>query len=410
MRRFIRSLLLFVVTLSTLAAPAEACLFIPLLDPFHWMCGMGHQNPAASRQCIDDWLGYGYLRGQANCSLGHYPLQPGSCYTPMFPRLHAPVAPCLPFPRPMMAPAPPVMPQMMAPAPCCPQPLTGGWGGAVATPWPRPMPYRAPYQTPMQPWPMPYQSPTPMLSGIDPCQPDPCQDPCLDPCQDPCQPTPVQVPVTTYRPVTIDCGSWQTVWVPRRVTQMVPQTTWQTQYLPPGGMMGNPMPAQPSIQGGCGDTPCGAATPQASVSSTWPRQMPYSVTTSPGMYSPMAAGGYRATNGMTWQGMPYGSVARNYSPGRPAMMSQPYPMAWRPQPVAANWAAAPTWQPMGSTPMTAGDIMGDHEYPAAAMAPTATGMLPVTPNSYRGSAPIVRTSWSQPYRAASVNKYRNAIR
>lgn len=39
----------------------------------------------------------------------------------------------------------------------------------------------------------------------------------------------VNVPVTTYRQVMVDEGSYQQVWVPRQVTKMVPQTTVQQQ-------------------------------------------------------------------------------------------------------------------------------------------------------------------------------------
>lgn len=39
----------------------------------------------------------------------------------------------------------------------------------------------------------------------------------------------VQVPTTTYQPVTVDEGGYQQVWVPRMVTKNVPQTIMQTQ-------------------------------------------------------------------------------------------------------------------------------------------------------------------------------------
>lgn len=44
-------------------------------------------------------------------------------------------------------------------------------------------------------------------------------------------PMTTQVPITTYRNVTVDMGSYQRVWVPRIVTQRVPQTSYQTQTL-----------------------------------------------------------------------------------------------------------------------------------------------------------------------------------
>lgn len=48
-----------------------------------------------------------------------------------------------------------------------------------------------------------------------------------------CGPIPVttQVPITTYRTVTVDMGSYQRVWVPRIVRQRVPQTTYQPRTI-----------------------------------------------------------------------------------------------------------------------------------------------------------------------------------
>lgn len=40
------------------------------------------------------------------------------------------------------------------------------------------------------------------------------------------------VPVTTYRNVTVDMGSYQQVWVPRLVTQQVPQVSYQPAITP----------------------------------------------------------------------------------------------------------------------------------------------------------------------------------
>ena len=39
----------------------------------------------------------------------------------------------------------------------------------------------------------------------------------------------VQVPMTTYKQVTVDAGGYQQVWVPRMVTKNIPQTIMQTQ-------------------------------------------------------------------------------------------------------------------------------------------------------------------------------------
>jgi hypothetical protein len=152
---------------------------------------------------IDDWLGYGYLRGNENGSLGHYPYQPGSCFCPLL----------LPFH---------IFSHCLFPSPC-----GQAWGSPYANgccgvqPLVPPMP--APMPAPMMPY-----NPTPFGNDCcpSPCVPQPMQ----------CAPTPVQVPITTYRPVTVDRGSYQMVWVPRPVTEMVPHTSWQTQYQMPDAL------------------------------------------------------------------------------------------------------------------------------------------------------------------------------
>ncbi len=402
MRRCIRFLLLSVVSLLMFSSSVQACLFFPLFDPLNWCCGFGHANPYATRQIIDDWLGYGYMRGTQNGSLGHYPLQPWRSYTPMYPRMQAPMVRPMPMPSPFGMPmqSPLAMPNPYSRMPYGPTPY-------------RPMPYG---RTPFQPMPWhgvpqsddcgcdgmlsgPALAPAPMQMpfGSDPC--DPC-NPCPQPLTQ--MPIPVQVPITTYRSVTVDQGGYQMVWVPRPVTQLVPQTSWQTQYMQPQSMqpgpwnrmlpmqmgMPAPMPMQMPMQmqmptgGGCGDTPC------ASTTHAVPQY--YSAHQQPSMSNHAAAGVTQVTA---------------MRPGYP--MTSPYPMT--------NYAAA-TQRPLPYSPympaqtvpnrMAMGDIYGDHEYPAA----PATGMLPVVPNSYSGNVPVFPGSLTRSVGTRSVNRYPHVVR
>ncbi|MFN9719051.1 MAG: hypothetical protein ACK58L_10180, partial [Planctomycetota bacterium] len=218
-----------------------------LLDPFHWHNynpGYGAypvNDPAYAHhygtyRLIDDWLGYGYLRNQEG-TYGHYPfrgwnwsgLGGGSNWTGgwdlglfgwnwdwgwgMNP---------------------------------------GGigwnynWGGRVG--WPEGG-YGSQFYQPSYPG---LLNPPPAMAPVYPApvvqvpamqfapqmsMGDPCCDPCMD-CCDPCmgmQQVQMPVPVQTWRPVVVDQGHWQRVWVPRPMTTMVPQS----QYLMPQASMMN---------------------------------------------------------------------------------------------------------------------------------------------------------------------------
>ena len=323
MRLRIRTLFLTVALLCGLSSTATACCFIPLLDPFHWLfgcsggyghghfCGPGYGygqqygngyggwhggNPYATQRFIDDWLGYGYLRNQQG-TLGHYPGRPFGCYQPLFPRLFAPCAPC-------------------APALAMQGPMV------------------APLQAPMM-------MPAPMPTMHNPCF-DPCQQPCMDPCLPApmvqCQPMPV--PVTTWRPMTVDRGHWARVWVPRPITTMVPQTHYTT--------------AAPMMDQGCGDD-CGSA-----VGGDYGTMM--QGTMMPGMNVPGASSdaGCCGSEGDVMHGMP-----SNMTPAVPqsTMMMSPGMNSWSPQYATApytsmsRWYPAPSsaaWSPMGAYPSFAG--------------------------------------------------------
>jgi hypothetical protein len=266
MRLRFRTIILTVALLLTNILPASA----NFLDPFHWGnynngYGAYPANHAAAAhhygtyRLIDDWLGYGYLRNQEG-TLGHYPYRgwnwgglgggsnwkggwdlglfgwnwdwgwganPGGIgwnhnwggrigwpqggngsqfYQPAYPGLMNPFLPI---------------------APAYPAPIA---------------------QAPMMP-PMQFAPQMQMPMG------DPCCDPCqsCDPCMSMIQPQ-MPVPVTTFRPMVVDRGHWQRVWVPRPVTTMVPQT----QYMMPQAPM-----MQMPISSGCDD--CGGSMMQGSV-------------------------------------------------------------------------------------------------------------------------------------------------
>ncbi len=81
MRLRIRTLLLTIALLVGLAVPADACCFIPILDPFHWLFGCG---------CYQGGYGGGYSQPQAYGN-------PGGCgYQPAYQGLTSPCAPCAP--------------------------------------------------------------------------------------------------------------------------------------------------------------------------------------------------------------------------------------------------------------------------------------------------------------------------
>jgi len=255
-------MLLTVALLCSMTPTASACIYIPILDPFYWLfggCGYGcggasgggygyvnngssygyGPNPYGVSRCVDDWLGYGYLRNQEG-TLGHYPGRPISCYNPVFPRILNPFAwfaPC-----PLFAPCGPscgIVAPMVAP---------------MVTPFPPPMQGQCQIPYPRMPYQQQWQMPMPQMMNPYPGN---CNDPCASQCmpQPMMQCQPVQVPVTTWRPVTVDRGHWQRVWVPRPVTTMVPQTQYvnsaPAMQMPQMPMMGSPM-----MDSGCGDN-CG---------------------------------------------------------------------------------------------------------------------------------------------------------
>lgn len=280
MRLRIRTLLLTVALLCSMTSNSNACIYIPILDPFYWLfggCGYGAggasgggygyvnngnssgygPNPYGVSRCVDDWLGYGYLRNQQG-TLGHYPGRPVSCYHPVFPCLLNPATwfpPC-----PLFAPYTPFGPSCGVTAP-----MVAPLAPQMPMPYQQPMPFHGQYQN-VAPWQMPMPQMVHPYGGMygNACGPQ-CmpQQQCMPQPMMQCQP--IQVPVTTMRPVTVDRGYWQRVWVPRPVTTMVPQTQYMTS-APAMQMpyMQNQFMGSPMMDSGCGcdaggDCDCGGS-------------------------------------------------------------------------------------------------------------------------------------------------------
>ncbi|MBL8817654.1 MAG: hypothetical protein JNL58_16630 [Planctomyces sp.] len=357
-----RIVILSVALLTSLTSSAQACCLFPLLDPSFWFGGCCLNNPAAGRQIIDDWLGYGYLRGQQG-TLGHYPLRPWSCYTPMYTRLQAP-----PY-------IPPFVPrQMVAPMPMMAQPM------------------------------MPFSD----GCGCDPCMgSDPCGT--SDPCStcDPCGGASVPMQYSGM-------PGYQTPGFPTAFPSAWPTPQWrQTQYVPSGGMQ--------TADCGCngGGSAMGSMTPTASTWNMQPQQ--YGWNPQPQMaWQPQQQVAWQPRPQMAWQPQP--QVAWQPQPqmawqARPQMMVQ-YPQAqtaWASQPYAG-------WQPVPQTAMT-GDIWGDHEYsgipgavpvqgaylPPAALPQSAA--VPIQPMSFQSrQVPVHRTALGVMNRQAGSGRYSAAVR
>lgn len=296
MRLRIRTLLLTVALLCSMTSISSACIYIPILDPFYWLfggCGYGAggvsgggygyvnngnssgygPNPYGVSRCVDDWLGYGYLRNQEG-TLGHYPGRPVSCYNPVFPCLLNPAtwfppcplfAPYTPFgpacgvTAPMVAPlAPPIqVPYQPYPAMPYQQPMPFQGQCQNGAPWQLPMPQFAAPRFAAPQYAMPRAPMPQMFNQYGGMYGNPCGPQCMP--QQQCMPQPMmqcqpmQVPVTTMRPVTVDRGYWQRVWVPRPVTTMVPQTQYMTS-APAMQMpyMQNQFMGSPMMDSGCG--------------------------------------------------------------------------------------------------------------------------------------------------------------
>ncbi|MCA9008723.1 MAG: hypothetical protein KDB01_03200, partial [Planctomycetaceae bacterium] len=134
-------------------------------------------------------------------------------------------------------------------------PLFAPCGPVYGPPAPMVAPLAPPVQAPCY---TPYAAQWRMPQVPLPAMMNPYGGNCSDPCGSQCMPQPMmqcqpaQVPVTTWRQVTVDRGNWQRVWIPRPVTMMVPQTQYMT-AAPAMPMMQYPTMGAPTMDSGCGD-------------------------------------------------------------------------------------------------------------------------------------------------------------
>jgi hypothetical protein len=443
MRLRIRTLLLTIALLCSMTSTASACIYIPILDPFYWLfggCGgyngsnYGYANtgnsygygpnPYGVSRCIDDWLGYGYLRNQQG-TLGHYPGRPISCYHPVFPHL---LNPCSWF------------------APC---PLFSPYGPSCGMTAPMVAPLAPPMQVPYQAqWQNqgPCQMPMPgMMNPFGGNCNDPCGSQCMPQPSMPYQPT--QVPVTTWRPMTVDRGHWrwQRVWVPRPRTMMVPQT----QYAMSAPVMQMPLMQNPGMDFGCGDG-CGGAGGCDGCGGDTGSMMPgteYMQGTEmmPGAEMMQGTGYPDMNSGSGCCGSGSGIPQSGFEPGIPAMpqstmlmspgsmpisrmsMGQPHNIApytamsrWYSNPVDSTaWNNTHYRQSVAARSSYGTAMYGTAMYrqpqsrnfvhhPEMMAMPQSSGWQTV-PNSFNGRPPIQQVSWSQPPRTTIARRYPNSV-
>ncbi len=481
MRLRIGTLLLTVALLCSMTSHARACIYIPILEPFYWLfgCGGGHggygyancgPNPYGVSRCIDDWLGYGYLRNQEG-TLGHYPGRPISCYNPVFPHL---LNPCSWF------------------APC---PLFAPYGPSCGMPTPMVAPLAAPMQAPYQ---MPYQAQwqnqgqMPMPGMMNPWGGN---------CNDPCGPQYVPQPMMPYQPAQLPRTTWQPMpvyrgrvrsrraWHPRHHAMLVPQAQYAMSAPPMqmpmmpypvidsgccdgfasdfggdcgcGGDMGSMMPGYESMQGtsypemNSGSGCCGSdnGLPQSGFESGMPPVPQSSMLMSPGSM-PMS----QMSMGQPYNIAPYTSLSRWYTnPGysttgnnpsyRQSVAARPaYRTAMYRQPQSGNRADTATMRPMPQSSgwqtvqmmpqqfqsmpsqramspqigsMMPGTVYARPVYARPMVAGDINGdhewtgpssaAAPIVQNSFNGRPPIQQASWSQPARTTTARRYPNSV-
>lgn len=471
MRLRIRTLLLTVAMLCFMTSTASACIYIPILDPFCWLfgcCGnygggayggygypgygqggygygygygMAPANPQAVHRCIDDWLGWGYLRNQEG-TLGHYPGRPPGCYQPSYPGLMSPTpaAPIAGFNAPMVAPyCPMVPPPLRLPIPPIFNPC---WNPCVPQYAPQPV-------VQYQPRPQYRWNPAPVVNNwAMPCAPQPIyappvqqwqmqmNDPCCDPCGDPCCGDGIEMsygggmmPGMQYHEMPSDsgcCGS-DSVYQQYEQPGVAPTVPQSTMMMSPGTMM---LSRQRTFNGSSAFSNSGFNTARQQYGRpVWQTSVTGLAALRPG--TPVASG---------YQNSFYGSQpSANYAYATQFVPTL-QPTAWRPMtttsvPVVSQMprqvAAMPMQMAMPmptqhqygmnsinipsqprtayANPMMMGDVTGDHEFSSMNAA-----AFPVTPNSFNGRQPIRQAVYSQPVpttptRTVSTRQYPNSV-
>ena len=356
----------------------------------------GGPNPYGVRRCIDDWLGWGYLRNQEG-TLGHYPGRPAGCYQPCFPGLFAPCAP---------------------PAPVC---------GMTA-------PMVAPY-FPMLPPPLRFPLPPVFNPCWNPCGPQYRPQPVAQ-----CQPNltyPYAAPVSAYQmPMGNLCcdggrGDGMEAMMPGQsfsnqstdsgccgsgngsfqsgqpsVAPAVPQSTM---LMSPGSMMithQNPYTTNLAYRDMRRNPYYGRTASQGSMSGpmTYRQSLPMTSTRSTTMYR-------QPQRTTIVQGSPFVPVpqatAWQVVPSEAMTMARQMPRQFSAAPMQYNMnpmAGASMPRTFHAEPMMMGDISGDHEFSV----PTSAA-VPVLPNAFNGRPPIRQASFSQPVRTTLARRYPNSV-
>lgn len=426
----IRMLLLLFVAVLYPAQSASACPGCLLLSPFRWLFGCDHYGScglANGHDCnrfIDDWFGYGYLRGQQG-SMGHYP---GNWYRQPH-RLHGHglhggglMAGGYGMPQPMM-----------------PQPM-------MAAPMPMPA------SIPMMPQGV-YSMPA---GGMYSASWDPCCDPCGDPCggmgvsYGVATPMPTPMPMPMYDGASgSDCGC---AGGGGGGAMMMPPTVPPAGMLPPqqSAPLGWVEPQlgwnQPQFQqmvwSGGGMYQAGWVNPgqlangrQMSQSSAfaWPVQQAWRpqqvwqpVASVPQVWQQQAAYNPPAYNPPTYSPPVYGQAVYGQAPTA-AMVQSAWRSAAMPQPVVTNMSQG--WQPVQSMPQPVvqwqqpvvqwqqpgmqRQWQSGVQWQPVASGGVSAGIVPVVQANSPGSArlPFRRVSLaSPPLGSAGTRNYPNALR
>ena len=415
----IRMLLLLIVAALYPAQSASACPGCLLLSPFRWLFGCDHYSGCglgSGHDCnrfIDDWFGYGYLRGQQG-TLGHYP---GNWYRqPQLLHGHGmhggrAMVGGYGMGQPMMMPAPMTMPAQMT------------------MPMPAPMPMVQPgiYGLP--------------AGGMYSASWDPCCDPCGDPCGGMGGSYGVATPMPMYEGSSgSDCGcagGGATVMppaVPPAGMLSPPHTTAQGWIEPQLGWHQPPM--QPFYQHHVSQWPVPAWQPQGSwqpMASVQPMATPQSwqpqVVYSPPAYSPPVYG--QQVYGQPVYGQPVYGQAQVAAMTPAAWRSASIPQAtagmqsaqvWQssaavPQAMPGVAQAVPHWQHSGLQPQyqphPQPQWQGAGSWQPVVGGVVSAGISPVSQSNSFGSSrlPLRRVSMaSPPLGSAGARSYPNALR
>lgn len=423
MRLRIRTLILTVALLASWAPAVDACCFIPVIDPFHWLFGCGcyqgygygggYSGGYAAPPMYSGYGGYqpayqNMMGGQcAPCGpLGILPAPfrlprclpvPAifrSCWDPC----NTCAAPCMPNPmvqyQPAMMPAPVMQPPVMQYPMMQPmmQPLNSGCGsdcGASSYGG-----YSGQTEAMMPEMTIPMQMQTPMMNG-----------PSMPPQTGCCGTDNLQSSYQPGRSASLYSGYPQS-----NVQAWMPSTAWSptAAWSPQGTASGNGFPTW-ARHSSLPPTAYGVAqSPRFARRDNRRAAMQYRKMNSQQQHPSMAA----QNSGM--MAMPYGYSSPAQSAWAQPSYQQSESMPVQMMPTQSAWAPQTMVSPMSAPPMSSammspnpgfsGDVTGDHEDNM-----TETASAPVTPISYNGVTPFLRTNLTAPLTTTSA-QYTRSVR